>query len=303
MKTDIPFTLSATTIHFRPALKLIDEAFDSGQSGTYNLYFALNNRAIRFIVTDIARNKILALEDYEVTGVFSALQLTEQLTLLCSQHAFLTQTDWQEIRVAVKNQNFTFIPEALFEENAAADFLKLHAETDEFHDRILTCHHQKIEAVSIFTADKYLLDWFKSTFTDKKVLFLHQTSPLLEGVLNKHDRDMQKKQYLYVEQNTLSILLARDGNLEFCNQFYYATPEDFIYYTLLVMQEQKLNPDQDPITVWGDLTHDSALFTMLRKYIRNVSLGKKPAGISFSYKFEDVFDHRYFDLYNLHFCE
>jgi hypothetical protein len=70
----------------------------------------------------------------------------------------------------------------------------------------------------------------------------------------------------------------------------------------LVMQEQKLNPDQDPVTVWGDITHDSALFTILRKYVRNVNLGKKPQTISYSYKFDDVFDHRFFDLYSLHLC-
>ncbi len=54
------------------------------------------------------------------------------------------------------------------------------------------------------------------------------------------------------------------------------TPEDFLYFLLFVMQEQKLNPDQDPVTIWGDLTHDSALFDIMRKYVRHVRLGKKP---------------------------
>jgi len=263
----------------------------------------LSTKHIRLAIADAQRNKILALEDFELSAVFSALQVSEQLNLLAEENEFLTNTSWNEIRVAVKNQNFTFIPETLFEPAAAQHYLNLHAEFDDANEEILTYRHPKIEAVSIFTLDSYLIKWFEETFTRKKLQFMHQTSPLIEGVLNEHQRSLQKKTYLYIEQNNLSILLAQDGRLEFCNQFYFASPEDFIYYTLLVMQEQKLNPDQDPVTVWGDLTHDSALFTILRKYIRNVSLGKKPQNIGFSYKFDEIFNHRFFDLYNLHLCE
>ena len=295
--------MSTATIHYRQVLKITDEALLTGQTGPLNLYCSLSTRHIRLAVADAQRNKILALEDYELTTIFNQLQLTEQLNLLAEENEFLTKTNWNEIRVAIKNQNFTYIPETLFDPAAAQHYLNLHAEPDEFHEEILTYRHPKIEAVSIFTLDSYLIKWFEETLKSKKLLFMHQTSPLIEGVLNEHQRSLQKKTYLYIEQNYLSILLAQDGRLEFCNQFYYATPEDFIYFTLLVMQEQKLNPDQDPVIVWGDLTHDSALFTILRKYVRNVTLGKKPQNMTFSYKFDDVFNHRFFDLYNLHLCE
>ncbi|MFC5270375.1 DUF3822 family protein [Adhaeribacter terreus] len=295
--------MSTATIQYRQVLKITDEALLTGQTGALNLYCSLSTRHIRLAIADAQRNKILALEDYELSAIFSQLQLTEQLNLLAEENEFLTKTSWNEIRVAIKNQNFTYIPETLFDPAAAQHYLNLHADADEFHEEILTYRHPKIEAVSIFTIDSYLVKWFEETFTRKKIRFMHQTSPLIEGVLNEHQRSLQKKTYLYIEQNNLSILLAQDGRLEFCNQFHYSSPEDFIYYTLLVMQEQKLNPDHDPITVWGDLTHDSALFTILRKYVRNVTLGKKPQSIAFSYKFDDVFDHRFFDLYNLHLCE
>ena len=295
--------MNTATIHYRQVQKITDEALLTGETGPLNLYFSLHTKHVRLLVADSQRNKILALEDYELSAVFSQLQLTEQLNLLAEENNLLKRKDWNEIRVAIKNQNFTFIPETLFEPSAAQHYLNLHCETDEFHDQIQTFPHPKIEAISIFTIDAYLVKWFEETFSRKKLRFLHQTSPLIEGILNQHERSLQKKTYLFVEQNYLNILLVQEGKLEFCNQFYYASLEDFIYYTLLVMQEQKLNPDQDPVTVWGDLTHDSALFTILRKYIRNVNLGKKPQNIAFSYKFDDIFDHRYFDLYSLHLCE
>jgi hypothetical protein len=295
--------LNTSTIQFRQSQKIVDEALQTGATGPLNLYISLSLKHIRFVVADTQRNKVIALEDYELTNVFSPLQLTEQLNLLAEENELLSKNNWNEIRVTIKNQNFTFIPETLFDPSAAQHYLNLHSDTDEYHDEIQTYRHPKIEAVSIFTIDSYLVKWFEETFDRKKLRFLHQTSALIEGVLNQHERSLQKKTYLYVEQNFISILLLQEGRLEFCNQFYYAAPEDFMYYTLLVMQEQKLNADQDPVIVWGDITHDSALFTMLRKYVRNVSLGPKPQNISFSYKFDDVFSHRYFDLYSLHLCE
>ncbi len=69
------------------------------------------------------------------------------------------------------------------------------------------------------------------------------------------------------------------------------------------MQEQELNPDQDVVTIWGDLLHDSDLFDILRKYVRHLQLGKKPTSLAYSYKFEEQFDHRYLEIFSLHFCE
>jgi hypothetical protein len=41
----------------------------------------------------------------------------------------------------------------------------------------------------------------------------------------------------------------------------------------------------------------------MQKYIRQVKFGKKPQDIGYSYKFDDLFEHRYFELYSLHLCE
>ena len=52
---------------------------------------------------------------------------------------------------------------------------------------------------------------------------------------------------------------------------------------------------------FGDLTHDSALFTLMRKYIRHVRFGARLAGVAFSYKLQEQFEHRFLDVYSLHF--
>ena len=91
-------------------------------------------------------------------------------------------------------------------------------------------------------------------------------------------------------------------HLEYCNVFACTTAEDVVYYTILVMQELALDPDQDDVTVWGELTPDSAVFGLLRTYVRNVHFGPRPGNVQYSYRLNDVFEYRYFDLFSLHFA-
>lgn len=289
---------------FRLAHRLCDETFDNEKLQHYNLYLSLGNKALRLAVADVQRNKFVVLEDYELKTAYSPLQFADQVRAVAQQHPFLKKNGWNKVRLLVKNQQFTLIPATLFDPLSKAEYLSLHAEIDEFHDRVFYYRHAGFDAVNIFAVDSYLTNWASEVYQDKPVQFLHQTSALIEGVCHQQpERDGQKKMGLYVEKNYLTIVVVRDGALEFCNQFYYVSAEDFIYYTIFVMQEQKLNPEQDALTVWGDLTHDSELFNILRKYVRHVKLGKKPVGLAYSYKFDEVFDHRYFDLYSIHLCE
>lgn len=295
--------LTQPELLFRLSHKLQDETFDPDRLNHYNLYLAVGVRNIRIAVADTVRNKFLALLNYETEAALTTADLLTQLGLIFEQHANMGRPEWHNIRVAVKNQHFTLLPRTLFNEQEAATYLRLHTSLEEAEDAVSHYLHPNLELFNIFGVPKALQSFLKERYPFRPVLLLHQTSALMEGMLHETERSDQKRVCLYVERNYLTVVVVRDGGLEFCNIFYFISPEDFIYFTIFVMQEQKLNPDQDPVTVWGDLTHDSELFNMLRKYIRHVKLGRKPSDIAFSYKFDELFDHRFFDVYSIHLCE
>jgi hypothetical protein len=295
--------LTQPALAFRLSHKLQDETFDPDRLGSYNLYLAIGVRTIRIAVADTGRNKFLALLNYETDAALSAPDFIRQLNLVFDQHPNLGKNHWNAIRVAIKNQHFTLLPRTLFDEHEAETYLRLHTALEESEEKVSHYLHPNLEVVSVFGATTAVVDFFKLKYPHRPIRFLHQTSALIEGMLHQAERTAQKKMCLFVEQNHLTVILVRNGALEFCNIFHYNTPEDFIYFTIFVMQEQKLNPDQDPVMVWGDLTHDSELFSILRRYVRQVKLGKKPTDISFSYKFDELFDHRFFDVYSIHLCE
>lgn len=294
-----------TTIntHYRLSHKIEDEAFALSQAPYCNLYISLSLKAIRFAVADTVRNKFVVLEDYELITVFTPHQMAEQLRLIAEENPLLQEKHWNVVRASFSNQHFTLVPETLYDPAHQQDYLRLHSELNALQDVVLSYRHSGLEAVNIFSVDATAFHALQEIFPRQRVQVVHQTSALIRSILHHTDRSPGRQMNIFVERNYVTILVVNQSGLEFCNIFQYQSPEDFIYFIVFVMQEQKLNPEQETLVVWGDITHDSSLFHILQKYIRQVKLGKKPADIEYSYKFHDLFEHRYFELYSLHLCE
>ncbi|WP_165370590.1 DUF3822 family protein [Hymenobacter persicinus] len=293
-------TASAPDVSAAPIAQLLlrDETLDPANLAAYNLYLTAGPAGLRVGVADVRRNKFVALEDYAPTP---ATSLAGQFRALAATHDLLGQPGWNSVRLAVQNRFFTLLPAPLFRQGDEAAYLRLHHHLDADHETVQHYRHSTLETVSIFAAEKALADWYHQLYPAGKLV--HQTSALLEGVIHQSEQSAPRRVYLSISQQELTVVAVRDKRVEFCNVFAFTSAEDLIYYTILVMQELQLNPDQDPVIVWGDLMHDSELFTILRKYIRHVRFGNRPFDLAYSYRLNDVFEYRYFELYALHLCE
>ncbi|MCR5889290.1 DUF3822 family protein [Hymenobacter sp. J193] len=289
---------SASTAAALAALpSLRDETLDPDQLAAYNLYLSAGAAGLRVGVADARRNKFLLLEDYAPQP---ATPLAEQLQILTAQHDLVGQPGWNQVRLSVHNRHFTLLPAPLFREGDEDTYLRLHHRADAAREVVRSYRHAGRDIVSVFAAERDVAEWFGRLYPTGKLL--HHTSALLEGLVHQSDRGAPRRLYVSISQQEVTLLVVRDKQPEFCNVFAFSTPEDLIYYIILVMQEMQLNPDQDPVLVWGDLLHDSALFTILRKYIRNIRFGNRPYDLGYSYRLNDVFEYRYFDLFSLHLC-
>ncbi|GAB2792421.1 hypothetical protein HNQ93_003600 [Hymenobacter luteus] len=292
--------MSASVLTPAPAAlqRLHDETLDLDNPSAYNLYLTAGPAGLRIGVADVRRNKFVALEDYAAPD--AATPLAAQLQALAAEHELLGRTGWNRVRLAVQNRHFTLLPASLFRAGDEATYLRLHHNTDAQREQVLHYTHPGLEITNIFAAERTLAEWFQATYPEGRLL--HHTSALLEGIAHQNEQGSSRRIYLSISYQEVTLLAMRDKQPEFCNVFPFSTPEDLIYYTILVMQELQLNPDQDVVTVWGDLTHDSELFTILRKYIRNIRFGNRPYDLGYSYRLNDVFEYRYFELYALHLC-
>ncbi len=107
--------------------RIKDDALDIDAIPQYALNLEVGHDGFRCAIVDAEANRCLWLEDYRFTSVFFTEQVIEQLHSIFDDHQLLQAGFWQKVKVAFKNQHFTLIPESLFKQEYAEDYLRFSA--------------------------------------------------------------------------------------------------------------------------------------------------------------------------------
>jgi hypothetical protein len=269
----------------------------------YTLNLQIGSDSFRFCIIDGHENKCLWLEDYRFSSLFFTEQLLDQLNLIYDDHQVLQAGFWEKIKLSFRNQHFTLIPEAFFKKELVNEYLQKTIETSSEPEEAFFYRHSLFGMVNVFSAERKIMDWFRAAYLNKTISILHQTSAFIEGVLQVPEKSTSAQSLsILVEQSHLTIVVTEAKKLHYCNTFFYSSVQDFTYYVMLVINELSMDPETCKVILYGELNHDSAIFSLLYKYIRYINFGSKPDKIQFSYRFDEILDHRYFDVYTLHFC-
>ena len=98
------------------------------------------------------------------------------------------------------------------------------------------------------------------------------------------------------------MIVLEEKKLIFANIFSYQTSEDFLYFTLFVCEQLKLNPENLDLLLLGEVEKNSAIYSILTKYVRNIKFGKRPEMFDYSYVFDGIASHFYFNLFSQALC-
>lgn len=78
--------------------------------------------------------------------------------------------------------------------------------------------------------------------------------------------------------HNLLLLASAKQRLLFANQFRFDHTHDVVYFILALYHQYRLAHDSVPLTLSGDVTEDSAVVQLLRRYLRHVQFARLPAG-------------------------
>jgi len=122
---------------------------------------------------------------------------------------------------------------------------------------------------------------------------------LIEGVLGKSNNSGNLL-FVYIDRFKLHILSAQSGKLIYYNQFPIKQFQDYVKYIMLVLKGLNMDQQSSEVVLWGYIGKNSPHYQEFIKYIRNVTFGGRPNQIKFSYMFDEVQEHHFFDLYSLY---
>ncbi len=274
-----------------------DETFDPANPAAYHLCALAGPGRLRLLAIEAARHKVVAFDDAAWPG-------DTGLPAMLAEHPLLGQPGWGRVRLALAGPAPALLPAPLFRAGDETALLASHhalAADEEALTYTQPLPTPATEVLSIFAADRRLAPWLLATHGPDAHL-LPQASGLLAGLLHQRGPTAAPRQlYLSLADQQLTAVVL-GPQLEFYNTFSVSTAEDVLYYAILVMQELGLNPDQDPVTIWGELTGDSATFQLLSTYVRHLRFGARPFGLTYSYQLNELAEHRHFDLFSLAFC-
>ena len=300
---EIGNSLQPSTSTYKLIRKIKDDLFDEELLDQYHLLINIGSRDFQLLVIEPTENKVLLLEDFVLPGLTSNEELLQILDELFDSHAFLKAGFWRKIKVSVKNQKFVQVPESLFEEASAAEYLKFNSHMDASKEECLATLNRKAQAMTVYAVNTALRDWLNHIYPNNKPTFTHQSAALIEGTMRYAESKKDRPLYVYVDRFKLHILSCEDGKLLYYNQFPIKEFSEYIKYIMLVMKSLKMDQQTSKVVLWGYVGKNSPHYQEFYKYINNVSFGGEPDYLNFGYVFDEMPEHHYFDLYSIHLME
>lgn len=292
--------MQTTALQYKLIKKIKDDRFDEDLIDQYDLLIHVGTRDLQVGVIDAAEERMLQLEDYVFPNLTSHEDLLQVLDQLFDSHPFLRAAFWKSIKISVKNNKFVQVPEVLFVEDAMQEYLKFNAHIDTVKESVHAARNPGSQAVTVFALPEEIREWFCDLYPNRALSFMHQSAVLIEGVTRYSASHKENPLYIYVDRFKLHILSCRQGKLIYYNQFQIRQFSDYVKYIMLVLKSLQLNQQTSQVMLWGYIGKNSPHYHEFYKYIRNVTFGTRPDFLHFSYMFDEVQDHHFFDLYNMH---
>ena len=295
--------MQTTGLQYKLIRKTKDELFDEEFIHQYHLLFNIGTRDFQLLVIEPGSNKVLLLEDFVLPSLTSNEELLHILDQLFDSHAFLKAGFWKKIKVSIKNQKFVQVPQALFAEDSLGEYLKFNALIDPAHESFIASFNKRSQAVTVFAINNDLRKWLENVYPNNPPTFTHQSAALIEGTMDFAKSRTDNPLYIYVDRFKLHIIACDADKLIYYNQFAIKQFSDYIKYIMLVMKSLNMDQQSSQIVLWGYIGKNSPHYHEFYKYISNVTFGSQPGYLNFSYVFDEVQEHHFFDLYSIHLLD
>ena len=231
-----------------------------------SIHISLNG--LSFCIIDLISKEIDFLRTYSLSKNSTPKKLLKTLKKGFKENGVL-RNSFSSVKIILYNNLSTVVPEPLFDKKNALRYLKFNSKILQndyvAYDRIFNN-----ECVNIFipyvNINNYIFKMFDS------FVYNHYSSIILEKVKLNEKNTTTPSLYLNININHMEITYFVKNKLVFYNRFDFNTKEDVMYYLLFTIDQLKLNPEEIPVVITGNISEDDDNYKIIYKYIRNVSI-------------------------------
>ncbi len=263
-------------MNIKPDIFYQDKSFDITFPEKYTLSIRLGSDGFSFLLLDVSQHKYVVFLNYNIVNLwFDETRFTAIWKVIFNTHQWLNKS-FKSTHIFIENQYSTLIPGVLYNANQMSEYLRFNMGEIPYEMKYDAAPIKQISAYQVFSYPAFCEKLWQETLAQYKAL--HFSIPMIESLLikNKH-KILDKKVFLHVRKKHIDIIILEKEGLLFYNTFEYTTQEDLLYYLLYVFENQKLNTEEIPLMITGDIEKQSTVFDLIKTYIRHVSLGEDAA--------------------------
>jgi hypothetical protein len=242
-----------------------------------------------------SEKRILFFKDLQFSRRLNPIQALQQIEQLYEQEVFLKQ-EKPEVTVVFSNELYSLVPQKLFDEENASDYLKFNTmilETDYVaHDLI-----EEPGIVNVYIPYTNINNFFFDKYGEFE--YRHSISVLTGELLKlsaEDNEDREAKMYVNCYSGGYDLVLIKNRQLLLANSFKCTSKEDFIYYILFTAEQLELDPSEFHLILLGKITENSDYYKMAYTYIKNIEFLNTSFGFIFASKEEPPKGYMHYTL-------
>ncbi|OOQ62250.1 DUF3822 family protein [Mucilaginibacter pedocola] len=232
--------------------KYTNEQLNLGDAANYILLLQVDQHNFSYAVTE--GKKLMAwAENCPLSELSNPKSLREILT-----------APYKEVVTGLTAGGFTLMPEALFDNEYAANVARLLdvTETDKVFAQPLDGKNTIIYKVDETVGTPH------DTFANEKLIY--RAKGWITAIANNYPTSTDI--YLNIENGTVEILNFTYNRLRFYNTFPYKSHEELAYFAAFVADELGMSPENLTLVLSGDVNTSDKGFTYLAEFFGKVRL-------------------------------
>ena len=286
------------TASLNPYITKFDEGFDVEKSKDYRLTIQFSLGGLSFAFFDTNSNTIVGIEFYQSDFLTDGNEVFNAIERILDSKRMGGKA-FQSVTCIVEDRVNTLVPRPLFDESRALQYLdfgfQIPPDSKILHDFVKKADGENVYALPQVLYSKLITKWPKATF-------VHASSLFMNGLLG-HDDPARAGVYVCVRNRNFDLLVKKDGELQFFNNFKFNTKDDFIYFLLFALEQCHLSGPETVVLFSGLVMPASEIFSLCSRYVKEVRFIGNDQSLKVSEALNEVPFHYYFIHYQALKCE
>jgi hypothetical protein len=284
----------------RLVISALDKSLQNEEPKNQRLSIQLSLDGFSFCIYNKQRNKLTGLQAIAFENVANDRALNLLLAELLPTIAHL-QTDYDKTRIVVENPKSTLLPSALFDVRFLQKYLEFNHQINAT-ELVLYDRMPMLDAVNVWAFSETIYHSLLQAFPAATIQ--HHATTLIESLLLQYkNRIAEPLVVINIRNRYFDIVVLNHNRLQLYNAFRFVTHEDLVYHCLFVFEQLGINPEMAHVVLYGDIKPGSPLYVYLSRYIRHLQFGQRNGTLQFSYVFDQIADHHFYNLIHLQQCE